>query len=77
MSYTQDKKNFSATIAELIEKKKGTTIQIPILEQQVALKYGFGRLTIIRELERYEKLGLIKINDDEFKILGEKNVGRE
>lgn len=62
MSYNDDKREFSQTLNDLIEKQAGATIDILNLEHQACLKYGFGKLTIKRELEKYENLGLIKID---------------
>ena len=59
MDYYKTKKEFMGAIKELLISEKGKVLKLSSLERELGLKYGFGRLAILRVLLLYEKNGQI------------------
>lgn len=71
MSYYKLRSKYANWLNEVIERAKGQNLIISNIENQVEMDYGFTRKMLIMSLKRFEKQGLIELNEakDEVKVL--------
>ena len=59
VDYYKAKREFMSVMNQLLVSEKGKVLKVSSLEREIGLKFGFGRLAIMRVLLNYEKAGYL------------------